>query len=132
MHRTQIYLQDEVFKRLRIRSRAQGLSISELIRRAVEKDLNAEPAADAEAFFDRLKPLESFAEVLPETYVRALRNKSRLLRRGADDDTSLSMESCPAAYASVMKSPPMRHPLPGGRSTFIPSRSASRTVCRTR
>ena len=86
MHRTQIYLQDEVYEQLRRRSQAQGLSISELIRRAVEKDLNAEPAADAEAFFDRLKPLESFADVDPESYVRGLRNKSRLLKRGGNDD----------------------------------------------
>ncbi len=87
MHRTQIYLQDEVYEQLRSRSRAQGLCISELIRRAVEKDLNAEPAADAEAFFERLKPLESFADVDPESYVRALRDKSRLLRRGGNGDT---------------------------------------------
>jgi len=86
MHRTQIYLQDEVYERLRSRSRAQGLSISELIRRAVEKDLNDEPVVDAETFFDRLKPLESFTHVDPESYVRVLRNKSRLLRRVGNED----------------------------------------------
>ena len=86
MHRTQIYLQDDLYEQLRNRSKALGLSISELIRRAVEKDLSAEPAADAEAFFDRLKPLESFADVDPKSYVRRLRDKSRLLRRGDNDD----------------------------------------------
>jgi len=86
MHRTQIYLQDEVYERLRSRSRAQGLSISELIRRAVEKDINDEPVVDAEAFFDRLTPLESFAHVDPESYVRVLRNKSRLLKRVGNED----------------------------------------------
>ena len=86
MHRTQIYLRDEVYERLRSRSQAEGLSISELIRRAVDKELNAEPAADAEAFFDRLQPLQSFADVDPQSYVRALREKSRLLRRDGNED----------------------------------------------
>jgi predicted DNA-binding protein len=86
MHRTQIYLQDEIYEQLRNRSQTQGLSISELIRRAVEKDLNDEPIVDAETFFERLKPLESFAHVDPESYVRVLRDKSRLLRQVGNED----------------------------------------------
>ena len=80
MHRTQIYLQNELYERLKARSRNIGVSVSELIRRSLEKDIQQDPVADAKAFFERLKPLESFANTEPETYVRKLRNTSRLLQ----------------------------------------------------
>lgn len=80
MHRTQIYLQNDLYERLKTRSRNVGVSVSELIRRSLEKDIQQDPVADAKAFFDRLKPLESFANTEPETYVRKLRNTSRLLQ----------------------------------------------------
>jgi negative regulator of replication initiation len=82
MHRTQIYLQDALYESLKIRSRSVGVSISELIRRTLEKDIQKDPVADARAYFDRLKPLESFAGVDSEDYVRAIRSKSRILRTG--------------------------------------------------
>lgn len=85
MHRTQIYLQDDLYERLKTRSHNAGVSISELIRRSLEKDIQQDPVADAKAFFERLKPLESFASTEPETYVRKLRNTSRLLRDKTDD-----------------------------------------------
>lgn len=80
MHRTQIYLQNDLYERLKTRSRNVGVSVSELIRRSLEKDIQQDPVADAKAFFERLSPLESFANVEPETYVRKLRNTSRLLQ----------------------------------------------------
>lgn len=85
MHRTQIYLQDDLYERLKTRSRNVGVSISELIRRSLEKDIQQDPVADAKAFFERLSPLESFANVEPEIYVRKLRNTSRLLKAKSDD-----------------------------------------------
>ncbi|MEY4588855.1 MAG: hypothetical protein RL497_931 [Pseudomonadota bacterium] len=84
MHRTQIYLQDALYERLKVRSRSVGVSISELIRRTLENDLQKDPVADAKAYFARLKPLESFAEVDSEDYVRAIRSKSRILRTDQD------------------------------------------------
>ena len=80
MHRTQIYLQDDLYERLKARSRNLGVSISELIRRTLEKDIQRDPGADARAYFQRLTPLESFAATDPEVYVRDLRATSRLLR----------------------------------------------------
>jgi predicted DNA-binding protein len=81
MHRTQIYLTDELHERIKIRSRASGLSKSELIRRAVEKDLQQESSNnDARQFFEKLKPLDSFEDCEPEQYVRTLRDASRILR----------------------------------------------------
>lgn len=85
MHRTQIYLQNDLYERLKTRSRNIGISVSELIRRSLEKDIQQDPVADAKAFFERLKPLESFANTEPQTYVRKLRNNSRLLQAKTDD-----------------------------------------------
>ncbi|NOU23034.1 MAG: CopG family transcriptional regulator [Methyloglobulus sp.] len=65
MHRTQIYLQDTVYEQLKHKSQLIGVSISELIRRAVEQDLNKTSSNEARAFFDVLKPLESFATTEP-------------------------------------------------------------------
>ena len=84
MHRTQIYLQDALYDSLKIRARSVGVSISELIRRTLEKDIQKDPVADARAYFERLKPLESFAGMDTEDYVRAIRSKSRILRTGSD------------------------------------------------
>ena len=80
MHRTQIYLQDELHDSLKARARSVGISISELIRRTLEKDIQKDPVADAQAYFERLKPLESFAGRTPEEFVRDIRSTSRLLR----------------------------------------------------
>ena len=82
MHRTQIYLQDELHDSLKARARSIGISISELIRRTLEKDIQKDPVADARAYFTRLKPLESFAGVDSNDYVRAIRSQSRILRTG--------------------------------------------------
>ncbi len=84
MHRTQIYLQDELHDSLKARARSIGVSISELIRRTLEKDIQKDPVADARAYFTRLKPLESFADVDSNDYVRAIRSKSRILHIGQD------------------------------------------------
>jgi predicted DNA-binding protein len=87
MHRTQIYLPEDLHNRLKTRSRTDGLSISELIRRAVEKDLQQESStSSARQFFETLKPLESFADCEPEQYVRSLRNNSRILRNAQNND----------------------------------------------
>ena len=80
MHRTQIYLQDALYESLKIRSRSVGISISELIRRTLEKDIRKDPLTDARAYFERLKPLQSFAAVDSDDYVRSLRSSSRILR----------------------------------------------------
>jgi len=80
MHRTQIYLQESLYDSLRSRSRSVGISLSELIRRTLEKDIQRDPVSEARAFFERLKPLESFACTSADDYVRGLRSSSRILR----------------------------------------------------
>lgn len=86
MHRTQIYLQDALHHSLKARARHVGVSISELIRRTLERDIQKDPLADARAYFERLKPLESFAQTTSEAYVREIRNTSRLARQGNVND----------------------------------------------
>ncbi len=81
MHRTQIYLQDELYLSLKARARSVGVSVSELIRRSLEKDIQKDPESDARAFFDRLKPLDSFAQTDPSAYVAGIRGKSRILQQ---------------------------------------------------
>lgn len=82
MHRTQIYLPDALYETLKTRARSVGVSISELIRRSLEKEIQQDPVADARAYFAQLEPLKSFADVDSDDYVRAIRSKSRLLRAG--------------------------------------------------
>ncbi|MDD4963695.1 MAG: ribbon-helix-helix domain-containing protein [Gallionella sp.] len=80
MHRTQIYLQDALYDRLKHQSQIVGVSISELIRKAVDKDLNQYEAHRASLFFESLKPLQSFANTDSEQYVDELRRSSRILQ----------------------------------------------------
>ena len=81
MHRTQIYLQDSLHDSLKTRARSDGVSMSELIHRTLEKDIQSDPVSDARAYFDRLNPLESFAGTTSKAYVRQIRSTSRLLRK---------------------------------------------------
>lgn len=80
MHRTQVLIQDELYDRLRVRARSLGVSMSELIRGTLEQAVEKNPKMDAQAFFDRLDPLESFADIDQDRYVRELRSTSRVLR----------------------------------------------------
>lgn len=87
MHRTQIYLHDALHDNLKAQARSAGVSTSELIRRTLEEALKKDPVADAKAYFERLKPLKSFAQVGSDEYVRAIRSKSRLLRSSSDESS---------------------------------------------
>lgn len=86
MHRTQIYLPEELHERIKNRSRVTGLSQSELIRRAIEKDLQQESLQslkqessqdlqqkdsqqNVREFFNQLQPLTSFSDCEPEETV---------------------------------------------------------------
>lgn len=82
MRRTQIYLPDALYETLKSRAQSGRVSISELIRRSLEKDVQQATVANAHAFFEQLKPLESFAEVDSDAHVRAIRSKSRMLQNG--------------------------------------------------
>lgn len=82
MHRTQIYLDDELHNALIGRAKRQNISKSELIRRLLTLQLKKkeEKSLTAEAFFQHMTPLESFAEQTPTEWVQELRANSRILR----------------------------------------------------
>lgn len=80
MHRTQIYLPDELYQSLKAHSLVKGISISEIIRQSLEREVRLKPVAAARAFFDRLTPLASFVNEAPTEYVRRIRATSRLVQ----------------------------------------------------
>lgn len=81
MQRTQIYLDTALHENLKARAHSDGISMSELIRRTLAQGIAKDPVSDARGFFDRLRPLESFAGRTAAAYVRGIRSSSRLLRK---------------------------------------------------
>jgi len=81
MRRTQLYLNDDIWKALHIRSRQQKTTISELVRQAVREKYGRSPANRREAM-RALVGLRKDRRDLPatQTYVRRLRKGNRLKR----------------------------------------------------
>jgi hypothetical protein len=81
MKRTQLYLQENVWKTLHVRSRQQGTSISELVREAVREKYGNSPATRREAM-QALVGLRKNRRDLADTatYVRKLRKGKRIRR----------------------------------------------------
>ena len=81
MKRTQLYLHENVWKALHIRSRQQGISISELVRRAVNDKYGKSPK-DRQRAMQALVGLRKNRNDLGDStaYIRRLR-KGRRLRR---------------------------------------------------
>ena len=82
MHHVQIHLDDKLHSTLIGRAKRQDISMSELIRRLLIRQLEKqeEKSLTAKTFFQHMNPLESFAEAKPEAWVRELRSTSRILR----------------------------------------------------
>jgi Ribbon-helix-helix protein, copG family len=81
MKRTQLYLDDDMWKALHIRSRQSGTPISELVRQAV-RDKYGNPLAHRRQAMQAWVGLWKDRSDLPdsETYVRQLRKGGRLRR----------------------------------------------------
>ena len=79
MHRTQIYIEEEIFQKARKESEILGVSISEFIRMSIKKNIQKNSINNINVFFDNLKPLESFKDINPKEYVDNIRSKSRIL-----------------------------------------------------
>jgi len=82
MHRTRIYLHDELHGQLKRRAISTGVSMSELIRQTLERGIKNDLVADAQTFFEQLEPLQSFANLDAKTCVEDLRSRSRILHKG--------------------------------------------------
>jgi hypothetical protein len=81
MKRTQLYLHEDIWKALHIRSRQQRTTISELVRQAVRDKYGSSPANRRQAM-QAIVGLWKNRKDLPdtETYVRRLRKGNRLRR----------------------------------------------------
>ena len=81
MKRTQLYLHEDIWKALHIRSRQQRTTISELVRQAVRDKYGSSPANRREAM-QAIVGLWKNRKDLPdtETYLRRLRKGNRLRR----------------------------------------------------
>jgi hypothetical protein len=81
MKRTQLYLNEDIWKVLHVRSRQQGTSISELVRQAVRDKYGNSPASRRQAM-QALVGIWKDRKDLPDstTLVRRLRKGKRLRR----------------------------------------------------
>ncbi len=81
MKRTQLYLDEEIWEALHIRSRQSGTSISELVRQVVRDRYASRPTSRRKAM-QSLVGMWKDRSRLPEaeTYVRQLRRGRRLKR----------------------------------------------------
>jgi len=79
MHRTQLYIEEDIFSKAQQVAKSLNISISEFIRRAIKNELQSDNKNDMKNFFDTLKPLESFKDVDSTEYVNDLRSKSRIV-----------------------------------------------------
>jgi len=81
VRRTQLYLEEDAWEALRIRSRQSWLTISELVRQAVRDQYLARSAQRRQAMQAFVGIRKGRADVADsEAYVRALRRGSRLRR----------------------------------------------------
>ena len=81
MKRTQLYMDDDVWKALQIRAKQSKSTISELVRQAVREKYLDKKAERREAMLSAIGLWKNRTD-LPdtETYVRALRDDDRLTR----------------------------------------------------
>jgi hypothetical protein len=84
MKRTQLYLNEDIWKALHVLSRQQGTSISELVRQAVRDKYGSSPASRRQAM-QALVGIWKDRKDLPDStaLVRRLRKGKRLKRIGS-------------------------------------------------
>jgi len=81
MRRTQLYLDDELWGTLRIRSKQAGTSVSHLVRQAVREKYSTGLAGRQQAMLAFAGIWKDRADLAdPETYLRALRKSTRAKR----------------------------------------------------
>jgi len=81
VRRTQLYLDEDLWKALQIRARAARTTISELVRQAARERYLSESSARKQAMTDFIAIWKNRPEFNhPENYVRRLRRDGRLKR----------------------------------------------------
>ena len=79
MQRTQIYLEENLLAELKRIAKNLNVSMSELIRDTLKKELKKYKQNSLSQFVDNLEPIESFKDIKAENYVDEIRNKSRII-----------------------------------------------------
>jgi len=79
MQRTQIYFEPQTLKELKTIASELNISVSELIRSVIKKEIRKQKKNDLKSFIDSMEPIESFKETDATGYVQNLRSKSRIL-----------------------------------------------------
>ena len=79
MQRTQIYLEESLLAELKRVAKNLNVSMSEIIRNALKKELKKYKQNSLSQFIDNLEPLESFKNIETKDYVDEIRNKSRII-----------------------------------------------------
>jgi len=80
MQRTQIYLEESLLAELKKVAKNLNVSMSEIIRNALKKELKKYKQNSLSQFIDNLEPIESFQDIEAEDYVDEIRNKSRIIK----------------------------------------------------
>lgn len=79
MHRTQLYIDEDIFSQIQIIAKSSNISISEFIRTAVKNELEKESSQNMHDFFEKLEPLDSFKNIDSGKYVDNIRKNSRII-----------------------------------------------------
>jgi len=80
MQRTQIYLEENLLAELKRIAKNLNVSMSELIRDILKKELKKYKQNSLSQFVDNLEPIESFKDIKAENYIDEIRNKSRIIK----------------------------------------------------
>jgi len=80
MQRTQIYLEESLLAELKKVAKNLNVSMSEIIRNALKKELKKYKQNSISQFIDNLEPVESFKNIEAKNYVDEIRNKSRIIK----------------------------------------------------
>jgi len=79
MQRTQIYFEQNTLQDLKAIASDLNISVSEFIRKVMKKEIKIQKEKSLKNFLNDMKPLESFADVDTNEYIRTSRDRSRLL-----------------------------------------------------
>ncbi len=79
MHRTQLYIEDDLFAKVKNISSSLNISISEFIRTAVRNEITKDNKDSVSDFFNDFEALESFKDVDATSYVSEIRKNSRII-----------------------------------------------------
>jgi len=79
MHRTQLYIEDDLFTKVKSISSSLNISMSEFIRRAVKNEITKDKKDEMDNFFESFEALESFKNTNAVKYVDDIRANSRII-----------------------------------------------------